>query len=140
MRLRSLGLALWALLLLASGAAAQVTAEHALRPGQPITLAWDAGAPASTLPEDQIAGYEIAAFDIVQTGTGTRVAVKTWSVGNALSFSIPAAEVPATPRPFFVSARTVAVSGLKSGHSNSLSFRDPSAPTAPGNLRRPTGP
>lgn len=119
---------------------AQVTAEYAIRAGQPIALTWDASAPTSPLPEDQIAGYEVAAFDVVQTGTGTRVAVRTWMVGNVTTFAIPAGEVPASPRPFFVSVRAISVGGLKSAHSNSLGFRDPSVPAAPGNLRKPTVP
>lgn len=135
----ALGLSVLALLLAPLTADAQVTATHAVLPGQPIPLAWDApAAPTTGLAEDATAGYEVAVAQATQTGTGTNVFVKTWAVGNVTSFVIPAAEVPASPRPFYVSVRTVSVGGLKSSHSNSLAFRDPSAPAAPGSLRRPT--
>jgi hypothetical protein len=120
-------------------AAAQVTATHAIVPGQPIPLAWDAPAPSTTgLAEDAVTGYEVAVSQVVQSGTGTNVFVRTFAVGNATTFAIPAAEVPTAPRPFYVSVRAVSGAGLKSSHSNSLAFRDPSAPAAPGTLRRPT--
>lgn len=120
-------------------AAAQVTATHAVRPGQPISLAWDAPtAPTTGLPDDNVTGYEVALSQVVQTSYGTDVFVRTWAVGNTTSFAIPANEVPAAPRPFYLSVRAVSAAGLRSAHSNSLAFRDPSAPGAPGNLRRPT--
>lgn len=134
-------LTLACLALTAVTATAQVTATHAILPGQGIALAWDAPPPPTTgLAEDAITGYEVALSQVVQTGTGTNVFVKTWAVGTATGFAIPAAEVPPSPRPFYVSVRAVSAAGLKSSHSNSLAFRDPSAPGAPGNLRRPTAP
>lgn len=122
------------LVLLPSTAFGQLTATHGYLPGQALTVAWDASVPGSTIPEDALAGYEVVASTVLQTGTGTNVTVRTWAIGNVTTFAIPAAEVPA--RPFYLSVRARSVGNLLSGHSNSLLFRDPSAPSAPGSLRR----
>lgn len=122
-----------ATLAMVGAAVAQITQTVTYTSGN-TRVYWDAATASTTVPEDQIAGYELAASQVLQTGTGTNVFVRTWAIGNVLTHEIPAGEMPA--RPFHLSVRAVTVSGAKSAHSNTLLFRDPGLPTAPGNLRR----
>ena len=122
---------------LAAPVSAQVvpgTPVNVYVPGGSYTTDWNAATPASSAPEDAIAGYTVIAASTVQTDNGSSVSIRTWDVGNVTTLTLPGSELPAAP--FFLSVRARSVAGLVSQHSNSLPFQPAGMPSAPTTFRR----
>ena len=122
----------------ARSSSAQVTSTVAIIPSQTYALSWDAATPASTLAEDQVVAYVLVAASTAQTGAGVSSQyLKTWTLANVLTTTIPGTDLPTVP--FFLSVVARSQSGQTSDHSNTLSFQLPGKPIAPKNLRRTPG-
>lgn len=113
---------------------AAATSAHAqdpiivLKPGQPVTVAWDA--PDSSSPADAPTGYRFETFRETSTG----VAITTTDVPlSPTQATLPSSALPQSGA-FLLAVRAFNDVGV-SGRSNALSFVRPEAPGVPGSLR-----
>lgn len=121
---------LLALLALLMAVSAKAQTPTVLKPGQPVTVAWDA--PDSDSPANAPTGYRFETFRETETG----VVITTTDVPlSPTTATLPASALPAPEDgPFLLAVRAFNDAGV-SDRSNALSFLRPAVPPVPGNLR-----